>query len=236
MVTFRIASRVCVNSRAGQRNLLAGGCPASKIEVIHNGVNLELLDAVAPLPVRDQFGWKEPWPIVGTVSRLVDFKGVDTLLRAVAGLQERQPVYCVIVGDGPQRPALEQLAAQLGLSRQVAFAGFQSPPHGYVKAFDIAVQASRREQGSNSVLEYMACGLPVVATRVGGNPEFVMDGQTGLLVECDDAPGMSDALAALLHDRKTRAAWAAAGAQALSVTIKCRSWLRSLCSCGTMSH
>jgi glycosyltransferase involved in cell wall biosynthesis len=200
-VTFRVARHLCANSVFGRELLIALGCDSAKIGVIHNGVELERIDAHERLDVRALRGWPAEARIVGTVSRLIEYKGVDVLLRAVARLVPHTPLYCAIVGDGPARPALEQLATSLGIAERIAFFGTRSPSEPIARDFDIAALTTRTtEHFSNSVLEYMALGHPVVATAVGGNSELVVAGETGFLVPPDDDAALARAIGVLLED------------------------------------
>jgi len=201
-VTFRLADRFSPNSNFGARLIEKRGYDPAKVQVIYNGVEIEQIAAAAPANLRRQLGWAAGTPIVGTVCSLVKRKSVDTLIRAVARLLETQRLYCAIIGDGPERPSLQRLASDLGIADQVAFLGQHVPAYPFTKALDIAVLATNQptEMCSNSILEYMACSKPVVATRIAGNPELVVDGETGLLVEPDDVAGLAQAIAVLSAD------------------------------------
>ncbi len=135
--------------------------------------------------------------VIGCIGALRDSKGHDVLLRAVAGLSAltATPIRLVLIGDGPLRPALERQASDLGISDLVAFQGEVADARPLYGAIDIVVQASNEEGLPNAVLEGAAAGRAIVATAVGGTPEIVLDGVTGLLVP----PGDADALAAGLR-------------------------------------
>lgn len=106
----------------------------------------------------------------------------------------------VMVGDGPLRPTLEARARDLGLNGAVRFLGAVPRAASFLPHFDVFVLSSVWEGMSNSLLEAMAAGRPVVATRVGGNPEVVVDGETGLLVPPRDPRALADAVLRLLGD------------------------------------
>jgi glycosyltransferase involved in cell wall biosynthesis len=204
LVTFRHADAYCTNSKAGQETLQrAGVSSSSRIHVIPNGIDLARVNAAPRVDARSIFGWPRSADVVGLVSRLVWYKGVDTLIRALARLNRQRDVRCVIIGDGPARLGLERKVAELGIESQVSFLGARFPVESFVKGFDVAVLATRTdtEHCSNSILEYMACGCPVVATRVSGNGELVLDGETGYLVEPDDDTAMATRIAQLLTNR-----------------------------------
>jgi colanic acid/amylovoran biosynthesis glycosyltransferase len=153
------------------------------------------------------------------VSRLVDWKGVDITLRAFSQIAERFDATLDIAGDGPERAALELLAAELRIGQRVIFHG--RTPNERVKALldagDVFVQHSitlpsgSAEGFGVSITEAAATGLPVVVTRSGGIPDQVIDGETGYLVEERDARGMSERMASLAADPALRTAMGAAG-------------------------
>jgi len=170
----RRAHRVIVPSRYLAGWVARWGVPADHIAVIYNA--LEPLDGVRPLPVP----LATPIKAV-TVGRLVPWKRVDGILEAVARVPD---LGLVIIGDGPERPRLERLAQSLGLSGRVYFAGARSREEtlGLMAACHLFVLNSTYEGLPHVVLEAMALGLPVVATAVGGIPEVVRDGETGVLI------------------------------------------------------
>jgi glycosyltransferase involved in cell wall biosynthesis len=137
------------------------------------------------------------------VGRLEPVKGVDVLLRAWARLVGREtgriPVLA-LVGDGSQREHLARLSRELGIDRSVRFVGFSDQISDWLNSADLFVLPSRSEGLSNALLEAMACGLPTVATTVGGAPEAVEHGVNGLLVPADDDAALADALLQLIRD------------------------------------
>jgi|TARA_R110002073_G_scaffold502_13_gene4242 sugar transferase (PEP-CTERM/EpsH1 system associated) len=146
--------------------------------------------------------------VVGTVGRLAAVKDQKTLLLALAEVlraspQQRDTLRCILVGDGPERSALETLLAELGLQSCVWMAGDRDDIPEMLACMDVFVLPSLGEGISNTVLEAMATGLPVVATRVGGNPELVEHGVTGLLVPVGDTAALAEALQRLAGDPVT---------------------------------
>jgi glycosyltransferase involved in cell wall biosynthesis len=191
----RRADRVIVPSRYLARWVVGWGVPAEKIVVIYNAV--EPVDGVEPLPVP----LKTPIKAV-TVGRLVPWKQVDGLIEA---LREIHELGLVVVGDGPERPRLERIAQELGVSGRVYFAGQRSKREtlSLMEACDLFVLNSTYEGLPHTVLEAMALGLPVIATAVGGTPEVVRDGETGLLIHSGNR-ALEKTLYALVTDEKTR--------------------------------
>ncbi|OLC54085.1 MAG: hypothetical protein AUH92_04710 [Acidobacteria bacterium 13_1_40CM_4_69_4] len=152
-------------------------------------------------------------PIVGCVGGLARHKGQAVLLRAVGRLSEggAGPTL-VIVGDGPERQALEAAAAALAGRARVLFTGERADARHLLPAFDVAVVPSIEREGFGlAALEAMDAGLPVVASRVGGIPEVVRDGQTGLLVPPGDEEALAAAIARLLERPEERGGFGAEG-------------------------
>ena len=170
----RQADRVIVPSQYLANWIVKWGVPTERIAVIYNAA--EIPDGVEPLPIP----LKTPVKAV-TVGRLVPWKQVDGLIEA---LREIPELGLVVVGNGPERPRLERIAQELGVSGRVYFAGQRSKKEtlSLMAACDFFVLNSTHEGLPHVILEAMALGLPVIATSVGGTPEVVQDGETGLLV------------------------------------------------------
>lgn len=176
------------------------GVDKSKIRVVYNGVDsrFRVLDQQT---MRRQLALPLPAFIVLFVGLLVPVKGVEILLQAVAHLGDAR-VFCVLVGEGPMRGELEVQARQAGIDSQILFAG-QRPTHeipAWINAADVVVLPSYSEGRPNVVVEAQACGVPVIATRVGGAPELINDGETGLLVDSGDPAQLALAITSLLED------------------------------------
>ena len=211
---LRNAYRVVANSEA-LRGLALAAFPQERIDVIHNGV--AGLPAAVPLPVENGKSLR-----LLTVSRLIMRKGLDDLIRALAKLG-RPEVLLDIAGDGPARSQLAQLASDLGVTGQVRFLGYTGHADlaGLYRQADLFVLSTRSESCSMALLEAMAAGLPVIATRVGGNPELVRHDATGLLVRPDSVDELAGAIGALLDDPVRRARL---GADGLSKANREHSW------------
>ncbi|HWJ04850.1 MAG TPA: glycosyltransferase [Steroidobacteraceae bacterium] len=149
---------------------------------------------------------------IGTIGRLDPVKNQAALIDAVHALRHRFPrLRLLIVGDGPLRDALRRHAADAGLADAVEFTGARSDTPDLLRRMDLFVLPSINEGISNTILEAMATGLPVVATRVGGNPELVADGATGALYDPARAGALEDALVPYLADAPRRHAHGRAG-------------------------
>ena len=170
-------------------------------------------NGIAPVPrgdagrLRGELGCGPETPIVGFVGRLSPEKRVDLLLEAFARLA---PVgaapLCAIVGSGPDEGRLRLLARRLGIADRVRFLGHRDDALALVAGFDVAVLPSDREGCPLAVLEYMALGRAIVATRVGGVPDLVADGAQALLVDRGDSEQLARAIDRLLADDGLRAA------------------------------
>jgi glycosyltransferase involved in cell wall biosynthesis len=165
--------------------------------LVCNGVDTRRF---APQPHRE----KEASAIF--VGRLTSQKGVDVLFRAWrrALRESAKPLPLLVVGDGPERESLESLAEELGLEEHIRFAGSVEEIERYYHLAQLFILPSRSEGLPNALLEAMACGLPAIATCVGGIPDVVVDGETGLLVPPDDEDALADAIERLLHDLSLR--------------------------------
>jgi glycosyltransferase involved in cell wall biosynthesis len=163
--------------------------PRERVRVIRSGIDVRRRE---PAPGHEPLA-------IGTAANLEPWKGVDVLLAACDG---RGPLRIEVYGDGTERSALERQASELGLDAR--FHGFVPGLRQRLADLDVFVLPSRGDNLPISVLEAMAAAVPVVATRVGGVPELVVDGETGLLVEPDDVAGLGAAIEGLTNDPQRR--------------------------------
>jgi glycosyltransferase involved in cell wall biosynthesis len=196
--------------------LLQSGVPAARIEVIPSGIDLAPFDAPFDrAAARSALGLAPDDVLAIQVAALAPHKSQTTLLRAAALLRGRAPRLRVwIAGEGALRAALVAEHKALELDDRVRFLGFRDDVVTLLRASDVFVLSSYLEGMGTSILDAMAAGLPVVATRVGGIPEVVTDGETGLLVPPRDPAALAEALARLADDAALRASWGARGRQA----------------------
>ncbi|MEP0848550.1 MAG: glycosyltransferase [Phycisphaerae bacterium] len=173
-----------------------------------NGVDLARFTAPAePEAVRVEFGIPRDALLCVNVGRFQADKNLAGLLDAARLVADRRPdVYWLLAGQGPLEPVLRERCRRLGLDQRVRFAGFRRDVPRILAAADVFVVASSSEGLSVAILEAMAAGRPVVATRVGGTPEVVRDGECGLIVEPGDVAALAQAVRALLDDPPRRAA------------------------------
>jgi L-malate glycosyltransferase len=212
---LRLSDAVVVNAEAVRARLIGEGYDARRIFVIRNGVDVARFgERPAPGRLRSDLGLPARTPIVAALCRLHEVKGVEFFLKAAVTLSRRFPdARFVIAGDGYHRPALERQAGELGLGGRVIFTGFQQNVPQFLSEVQISVLPSLSEALSNTLLESMAAGVPVVATNVGGNPEAVEDGVTGLLVPSREPEALAAAIARLLEQPALAQAMGRAGRQ-----------------------
>lgn len=192
--------------------LIADGVPADRIDVVHDGVNLSVIDKQPVVDAHAAFFLPTGALLVGNVAALAAHKGQKHLVAAAARVVRELPdTRFLIVGEGELRDALERQIRELGLERHVVLTGFRSDVLGLVKSFDLFVMSSVTEGLGSAILEAMACGRPVVATRAGGIPEAVTDGVTGLIVPPQDDGELARAITQLLKAPARRRAFGEAG-------------------------
>ena len=208
MATFLGAQQIIANSRYTMERLIAMGLPAERIDVVHPGVDTEKFRPdINPTAVRQHLGL-EGQRVLLTVTRLDDYKGVDTVIQALPMVRERFPdVLYLVVGEGVERPSLERLTHQLGLTESVHFAGYVSDgdlPAVY-NACDLFVMISRALTDRESIegfgivfAEAAACGKASLGGRSGGIPDAIVEGKTGLLVDPQDTNAVAEAIIRLL--------------------------------------
>ncbi len=195
------------------------GVPKQRIVCIPNGIDkarFVLSDGPTQDALREKLGIPPNARVVGTVARLSPVKGLEYLIEAMElSIAQHPSLHCLIVGDGPDKEKLRELAACLGLERRVFFAGAVLDVAPYLGLMDIFVLPSVMEGLGLSILEAFAAGKPVVASRVGGIPDVVQDGHNGLLVPPENARDLATAVERLLDDRPLAKELAQAGQRTL---------------------
>jgi glycosyltransferase involved in cell wall biosynthesis len=218
--TYRRNSAVIAVSKAVAQtiapNRLPGAAgPAAPLRLIYHGVDHT---ALRPRPeardaARDRLGLPRAARVVASVGNFTPKKDQRTLIEALALLRADHPsTRLVLVGAGPLQDQLSAHAQAAGVADQVVFTGTRSDVPELLPAFDVFALSSRQEGLPVAVMEALACGLPVVATRVGGLPEIVTDGVEGRLVAPADPAGLAAALGEVLGDDRLRARMGAAAA------------------------
>lgn len=226
---IRNADRIAVVSAEIRRQFVAlDAAAASKITVIHNGIDGEKFCPSLELrsEIRRAIGWDDTVRVIGTVGRLAPEKGTEYFVRAANEIARADPrARFLIVGQGPERAALEALANP----DAVRFAGNREDVAAWLNAMDVFVLTSLADAFPLAVLEAMACRLPVVASNVGGLPEIVVDGKTGLLVPPRDVGALARAMAGLLGNPERGRALGAAGRARVEQDFLLEQTARKMC-------
>ncbi|MGE5177856.1 MAG: glycosyltransferase [Bacteroidota bacterium] len=204
-------------SEGVRRALVESGVPGARIRVVPSGIDLAPFDAPFDrCSERAALGLGEDDILAIQIAALAPHKSQTTLLQAAARLQGTAPRLRVwIAGEGALRAALLAEHQALGLGDRVRLLGFRDDPIRLLRAADLFVLSSYLEGLGTSVLDAMAAGLPVAATRVGGVPEIVEDGATGLLVPPRDPAALAEAISRLAADPALRARMGARGREAV---------------------
>jgi len=204
-VINRLADAWQCNSRTALESLTAEGVPAGRIDILPNALDLERFSVPAPeerLAARRQLGLSPAAPVFVSVATLFPVKDPQTLIEAAALVRPALPdAQFLLVGEGPLRSALSERIEELGLAETVRLVGAQADVRLYLAAADAGLLTSRSEGSSNSLLEYMAMGLPAVVTDLPANRELV----EGEFFEAGNARELSSRVLSLWQDPKQRA-------------------------------
>ncbi|MBI3320807.1 MAG: glycosyltransferase [Candidatus Omnitrophica bacterium] len=210
---WRLNDAVVAISEDAKRRLLAHNrLDERRVRVIYNGIELGSTNGHASADFKRQCGLSPQRRLIGTVGRLAQEKDHGTLLQAFAGLiRFGCDAELAIAGDGALKPSLERMAGALGIAGRVRLLGFRSDARALIGAFDLFALSSLTEGIALTLLEAMAARKPVVATEVGGNPEVVVDGMTGLLVPPQQPDRFAQAMRVVLDDPALAARFGEAG-------------------------
>ena len=197
-----LSSAVLVNSGQIREQLVReDGFRWESIRVVHNGIDLDRFSRFVPERERPFPGLENCTLIACTGNMHSDIKGHPTLIEAAQHICPKFPqVKFVLIGDGERRTEFESKVSEAGLQPNFLFLGSRQNVSEILACCDMAVLPSQAEGFSNALLEYMAMGLPTVATDVGGNSEVIENGLNGLLVKPNDPATLADAISSLLAD------------------------------------
>ncbi|MBI5562250.1 MAG: glycosyltransferase family 4 protein [Deltaproteobacteria bacterium] len=206
----RLVARVICVSNGVRDGLTASGVLPSKCAVIYNGIDVTARPARGRDEVRKELGADEKTLVIGTVGSLIKRKRVALLLEA-ASMQKG--AFCVVVGNGPEKDALMETAARLGIMERTRFTGFSNDALSYINAMDIFVLPSEKEGFPRVIMEAMLSARPVIAFNVAGAAEMILDKETGRVLadKGDRASAIASALRELASDRKAMTALGEAG-------------------------
>lgn len=197
----RAAGIVALCGDVAEDMVRLSGLPREAITVIPNAVDAEAIRRLAEAAA-DHPGFGEGLPVVLGAGRLMAQKDFPTLIRAFAAVRERRPAKLVILGEGPERPRLQRLIGDLGLSGDAALPGHAANPFPAMRAAAVFVLSSRYEGFANVLPEALACGTPVVSTDCpGGSAEVLADGRYGAVVPMGDPPALAAAIERTLDAR-----------------------------------
>jgi glycosyltransferase involved in cell wall biosynthesis len=206
----RRALRVVILNQTMIQELKGIGYGDAGIVLVGNGVDMLVYKkAEDRVRIRTRLGFAENEKLILYVGRLSSEKGVDFLVRSCARLYISGQTKLLIVGDGPEKTKLQELARTVGIGSKVFWCGSVDDVVDYLQAADLFVMPSQFEGQSNAVLEAMACGLPVIVTDVAGNNELVSHGENGLLVDYGDEAALAAAMRSLLDNQRQSQALAA---------------------------
>jgi glycosyltransferase involved in cell wall biosynthesis len=239
---LRGCERVVAVADSVRSHLVRLGIDPLRIEVIRNGVDLARIECQAredcevAAALQDRArgepgqggGRSGRCPVVVSIGRLAPIKNHRLLIEAAGIVLRQQRAVFVIAGDGPQRADLERRARQAGVAQNVLFVGWLRQPYPLLSVADLIVLTSWSEGLPISILEAMALGKPVVATRVGGIPEVVRDGVSGELVDPGNAEALAASLLRMLADAERRRAFGRAGRAIVEEEFSNETMLRKL--------
>jgi len=227
-IVCRMAKCILANSEAVRSWLVSEGYDGSKIHVIYNGIaQADTSEASDPPDIRKQYGIESRAPVIATICRLNPVKGVDDFLQAAAMVTRTHPdARFLVIGDGAHRDSLAAQTEQLGVANRVVFTGFRTDIAQILPQLTLSVLASLTEGFSNTLLESMAAGVPVVATRVGGNPEIVADGTTGILVPPRNPEALKEAICRLLSNPQLAQSMGSSGKERIRQNFSVESAVR----------
>ncbi len=210
----RYVDRIICVSRGVMASLTGAGVERDRCAVVYNGIDPDVLPQEGKGDVIKELGIEGKDLVTGTVCSLIRRKRVHLLLEAVAEIKGMgMAVGCIIVGDGPERKKLEEQSRRLGIEKEVVFTGFRRDTLRLINAMDVFVLSSEREGFPRVVLEAMALKKPVVAFRITGPDELVVDGRTGILLEDHRGSSITGALLRFIKDRESIIRMGEAGRQ-----------------------
>lgn len=205
LARYRAVHRVIAVSKFVAQSVTSAGIDPSRVAVVYDGVEIPpIVSAEMRVASRRRWNITTETTLLGCVGYLLPEKGQESLVRAMKTVAAEFPAcQLILAGDGPMRPRLESLAAELGLRNQVIFAGFVEDTESIYRMLDAFVFPSLSEPLGSSLLAAMAHGLPVIAAASGGVPEVVENGGNGTLAAAGDEKEIARAICQILRDRNT---------------------------------
>lgn len=218
---------VCV-SRAVRDYLMAAGVPGARLSTVATGVDVARFDPQrTEAPLRAELGLPAAAVLIGTVAILRMKKGYQDLIAAIPKVRDAIPnAHFVFAGDGPQRQNIERALADAGIGDRVHLLGLRRDIPQVLRSLDLFVLPTHQEALGTSYLEAQAMAVPVIGTRVGGVPETMIEGETGILVPPEDPAALAEAMIGLAGDHERRRRMGEAG----------RRWILAEYSVATMAE
>lgn len=202
---YRRAAKILAVSLAIQEILIQDGLSQERIAVVHSGIDVDLLQKTALLETRKNLGLPLSGILIGQVAALAPHKDPLNFLQAIAILkQENSDIHGVMVGSGPMEKEVRREIERRNLSKSVSLLGFRRDAHQIIRNLNVCVLSSHLEGLGTSILDAMALGVPVVATRAGGIPEMIDDGVSGLLVSPKNSRELAMAISRVLQNDSLR--------------------------------
>jgi glycosyltransferase involved in cell wall biosynthesis len=231
-ITDKLVDGIVVNCEAIRRHLIEDEhVPADRIYLCYNGINTR---AFFPAPARPAEFLAPDAVVIGTVAVLRPEKGLPTLMEAFVRVHQQCPrTRLLVVGSGPLRQQLENMARSAGIAPCVHFQPSTEDVARWLNYMDVFVLPSLSEALSNSLMEAMACGIASIASKVGGNPELISEGETGMLFPSGDAAALASRIRQLVEDETLRRRLGAAAASFIAsemTTAKCAAQMASIYS------
>lgn len=222
----RRVRRIIVNSAAVRKVLIDCGVQPHRIAVVHKGHALEWYTNAHAIR-REDSGIPANRFLVGCMANFRPEKGGRTLLEALARIPRELPIHLVLVGD-IRDPQIERTVRRLDLQHRITIAGHRPNALDWIASFDVSVMPSKRESMSRSIVESIPIGIPVIVTRVGGMPELVLDGHTGIVVEPDNPAELAAAIVEAWRNPERMQAYAEAGRRHLAEHYSVEGYVREM--------
>jgi L-malate glycosyltransferase len=192
-------------SAAIKRQMVKDGLPADRIEVVYSGIDPTRFEGTEPHDFHAEFGLPPGAPVVGDVAHFGWHKAQEVLVQAAPAILEREPETRIfLIGEGECMPKVRAEAERLGVQDRIIFTGFRTDVPSLIKGMDCFVMCSVLEGLCTSLIDALALGCPAVGSAVGGIPEVLVDGETGLNVPPRDPAALADAVVRVLADAELR--------------------------------
>ncbi|MCE5323204.1 glycosyltransferase family 4 protein [bacterium] len=228
---FKYSTAVIAVSEAVKKHLCTQGLNPDRVHVVHNGVDLTRFSPVPLAEAKRAQGYEETTPVFGIFGRLSEEKGQRSAIEAMFILSKTCPsAWLMIVGDGKTRDELIGAAQALGVADNVEFKGFNADVKPLMSACDAVIVPSLKEGFGLAAVEAMALSRPVIATNIGGLPEIVVSGETGILVPANNPQQIAEAMGKLIADKSAAEGMGKAGRSRAESCFDLKKQIKAVCS------